>query len=498
MAAICVDAGTTMIKAVGYDDRGTETVVVRRPTVVDRRRPGWAEQDMAAVRDAAFDAVRDVARQLDRPVGFLAVTAQGDGCWLVDDAAVPTGPAILWHDARAATVVRDWAQRGVLAEAFPDNGSVVSTGLPNAILTWLRAHDPDRVEASAAALTCGGWLFAQLTGVLLAEESDAAAPFVDLRTGAYSDRLLELFDLRWARRLLPPIVGDGQRIAALRADVADGLGLPAGTPVVAAPYDIASTALGVGAVRPGQACSILGTTLCTEIVTDDAGGVVANAAAPVGLTITLGAPGRHLRAMPTLAGTEVLTWACRLLQLDHPTDLARLAARASASDDGVIFLPYLSPAGERAPFLDPDASGTLLGVTVEHGPEHIARAVYEGLCMAIRDCLTATGVTPTELLVCGGGAANPYWTQLIADTTGVPVIRAADDETGARGAYIIGAAAIGCGTVEGLIDAHVRARDAFEPSPAASDRAEGRFATFVAARTHLTGLWPHLADRGPR
>ena len=39
-------------------------------------------------------------------------------------------------------------------------------------------------------------------------------------------------------------------------------------PVVLSSYDIASTAIGVGAVDPGQACSILGTTLCTEIVTD--------------------------------------------------------------------------------------------------------------------------------------------------------------------------------------------------------------------------------------
>ena len=66
------------------------------------------------------------------------------------------------------------------------------------------------------------------------------------------------------------------------------------------------------------------------------------------------------------------------------------------------FLPYSSPAGEGAPFLDP-----------------LARDVLEGLTLVIRDCPTASGDSPTELRVCGGGAASALWLQLIADVTGI-------------------------------------------------------------------------------
>ncbi len=265
MTVICLDAGTTMIKAVGYDAAGTEAAVVRQPTLVTRPSPSWAEQDMTAVSAAVFDSFRGVVDQLDEPIEFIAFTAQGDGSWLVDSAAAPTGPAILWNDGRAAAYVDGWLRTGVLDETFRINGSLTSSGLPNAILSWLHDYDPARLERSAASLTCGGWIFAQLTGEVGIDESDASTPFLDIRSRSYSGQLLSLYDLDWAQPLLPDLRGDDRRVAGLSSSAADRLGLPTGTPVVMAPYDIASTAIGVGAVEPGQACSILGTTLAPRL-----------------------------------------------------------------------------------------------------------------------------------------------------------------------------------------------------------------------------------------
>ncbi|MFI6477142.1 FGGY family carbohydrate kinase [Nonomuraea sp. NPDC050663] len=430
--AICVDAGTTMIKAVAYDGGGRETALARRPTRVTRPATGHSEQDMDEVWAAVVACVREVAPAAG-PVDFLAITAQGDGLWLVDERNRPTGPAILWNDGRAAAAVAGWEEQGVLARAFPANGSVTFAGLPNAILAWLNEHDPARLERSAAALTCGGWIFANLTGRRAIDSSDASAPFTDLATGDYSADLLALYGMSWARRLLPARIADEHRTAPLTTAE---LGLPPGTPVVMAPYDIAATAIGVGATEPGQACGILGTTLCTEIVTDDA----SPGSAEAGFTIALGLPRRHLRVFPTLAGVEVIHWACALLGLRDPEELGR---RAAPDSRGLSFLPYLSPAGERAPFRDPGIRGSMHGLTVEHGPEHVARAVLEGLSLVIRDCLEAAGSRPGELRVCGGGAASEVWTQLIADATGVTVLRPVDTEAGARGAYQVGRLQLG-------------------------------------------------------
>ncbi|WP_157250951.1 FGGY family carbohydrate kinase [Nonomuraea typhae] len=477
MAAICVDAGTTVIKAVGYGADGAEVASARRTVAVSRPAPGHAEQDMEAVWAAVAAVVAEVAAEVGA-VDFLALTAQGDGCWLVGPDGAPTGPAILWNDARAAGIVRDWTGAGVTERAFRVNGSTPASGLPSAILAWLGRHDPGRIARSAAALNCGGWLFARLTGRLVTDYSS----FTDLLAARYSPELLALFGVEWAERLLPELrLTD--RVEPLTETAAARLGLPPGLPVVLAPYDIAATALGAGAVSDGQACAILGTTLCTEIVTD----TPSLTGDPVGITVALGST--YLRALPTFAGTEVIHWACRLLGLSGPAELADLAARGAPGAEGLVFLPYLSPAGERSPFSDPLARGSFLGLSLEHGREHIARAVLEGLALVIGDCLAAAGGSPRELRVCGGGAASALWVRLIADVTGLPVRRAADTEAGARGAHLTGLVATGAApSLEAAAAEHVRPGRAIEPSGSVL-----KVRDFVALREAASATWPLLA-----
>ncbi|MEV5750755.1 FGGY-family carbohydrate kinase [Actinoallomurus sp. NPDC052308] len=489
MAVVCVDAGTTMIKAVGYGDDGAELAVERQNTTVRHPAPGHAEQDPAEVWQAVVRGVRRVLERLDTPVSHLALTAQGDGSWLVDASGAPTGPAILWNDGRAGAIVERWARDGVLERAFRRNGSLTFAGLPNAILSWLREHDPDRLARSAASLTCGGWIFLRLTGEPVADLSDGSAPFMDIRERDYSDELLALYGMEWARPLLPELRGDGRRVAPLTASAARELGLPEGTPVVLAPYDVASTAIGVGAVEAGQACTILGTTLCTEIVMDEP----LLDTAPSGLTVALDQ--RYLRAFPTLAGGQVIDWACRMLGLGgDPAALSLLAEQCPPGAGGLVFLPYLSPAGERAPFLDTRARGSFLGLSIDHDREHLARAVLEGLCLVIRDCLTASGARPVELRVSGGGSASTAWLRMLADVTGVPVVRTADAEAGARGAFIVGAVATGRAAGEReAADAYIRPGDVFAPDPENAERYAGLYEAFLEIRGATAAAWPTLA-----
>jgi sugar (pentulose or hexulose) kinase len=488
MPAVAVDAGTSMIKAVLFDDDGTERALARQPTEVLRPRPGWAEQDMTAVWHAVVAAVRAVLSEVDTEVAFVAITAQGDGSWLVDADGAPTGNAILWSDARGAGYVERWRDAGVTTDAFRINGSLGFSGLPHAILRWLGDHDPDRLAASATTLCCGGWLFSRCTGVVGADLSDASVPFLDPRTRRYSPELVTLFGAE--SRLLPTVLTE--RAAPLTDTAAAELGLPAGLPVVLAPYDVASTALGAGATNPGQACTILGTTLCTEIVRRG----VETAGAPSGLTIALDPADEVLRAFPTLAGTEVLDWTTGVLGLDHPRALGELAAGAEPGARGLTFLPYLSPAGERAPFLAPEARGTFWGLSLEHTRSDVARAVFEGLTMVIRDCLEATEAAVTELRVCGGGAGSELWCQLIADVTGVPVVRTADTEVGAKGAWLTGLVATGAEPdLPAAAARRVHVVRANEPDPNAVEFYAGAFTEFRDLREVAAVGWRRQAGR---
>ncbi|MFY0408561.1 FGGY family carbohydrate kinase [Solicola sp. PLA-1-18] len=485
MSVISIDAGTTMIKVVGYGTEGHEDVVVRRPTEVLHPVAGRSEQDMDAVWDAVASAVTEVARQLDGEVEAVAVTAQGDGVWLVDRSGRPTGTAVLWNDGRAASTISAWERGGQLDAAFALNANLGSSGIAHAILTWFAEHDPARLEASDLSLTCGGWVHACLTGLRVVDTSDASAPFLDLGSLTYSDELLRLFDLEWARRLLPPVVRDDDRSAPLAPDVADRLGLPAGVPVVLAPYDIVATALGSGAVETGRGCCILGTTLCTEVLVDE----VPTSERPTGITVASGLPGRWVRAFPTFAGGEVIRWACSLLGLDDPADLGALALEAPVGADGLVLLPYLSSAGERVPFQDADARGVLHGISFAHGPAHVARAVVEGLSLVVRDCLETCSTPVTDLRVCGGGAVNDVWTQTIADVTGVRVTRTEDTEVGARGAYLVAARALGVTAPDVVLGR------SFDPDPEAHAVYDGLYADLVGLREQAAPSWALLGER---
>ncbi len=346
------------------------------------------------------------------------------------------------------------------------------------------------MERSTTALYAGGWLFLRLTGHRIVDESDASAPFLDLATRRYDPEIPSMFGLDWAQRLLPEVRPDAQRAARLTEHAAAEIGLPAGLPVVLAPYDIASTAVGVGAASPGQACTILGTTLCTEVVRD----TVDTSGEPAGLTIALDSAGAVLRAFPTLAGAEVLMWAARLLGLSHPRELVTLGEQSEPGARGLVFLPYLSPAGERAPFLDTHARGTFWGLSLEHERADLARAVLEGLSLVIRDCLEASGARTEELRVCGGGAGNPVWCRLIAEVVGVTVLRSTDSEVGAKGAFLSGLVATGeQPDLARAADQYVRTHTGCDPDPHAARRYTALYEEFCALRELARPGWEHQA-----
>src|SRR3546814_12100791 len=82
---------------------------------------------------------------------------------------------------------------------------------------------------------------------------------------------------------------------------------------------------------------------------------------------------------------------------------------------------YLVPAfvGLGAPYWDPDARGAILGLTLDAGRAHIARAVLESVAYQTRDLAAAMkadgAAPPTALRVDGGMVANDWFCQFLAD-----------------------------------------------------------------------------------
>ncbi|NUT34596.1 MAG: carbohydrate kinase [Hamadaea sp.] len=403
-----VDAGTTLTKAVAFSATGEPLARAVRKTRVDRVGPGWYEQDPDLVVDSVEETLAELAEQTG-PTLAIGVTAQGDGLWLVDDDGRPVRPAISWMDGRAAGIVREWDVSGLLTEGFRRTGTLMFPGAQAPLLAWAAAHEPESLKRAATAAYCKDVILQRLTGVRATDPAD-------LR------ELVPLCGLGEHEHLLPP------------AQTAPAGRRPDGTPVVAALYDLPASALGAGVTGVGDGQLILGTTLACQVLVD----AVDTAGEPAGLSLRTWQEGRWLRALPAMVGTAALDWALRLVSATVD-DLPGLLAEGDST--GLTVLPYLSEAGERAPFVDPRARGRIDGLHLGTRPADVVRAVCEAIAYSARHCLTAAGLTG-ELVACGGGLATTAWAQIFADVLGRPIRVLAGHEVGARGAATAAATAL--------------------------------------------------------
>jgi sugar (pentulose or hexulose) kinase len=81
--------------------------------------------------------------------------------------------------------------------------------------------------------------------------------------------------------------------------------------------------------------------------------------------------------------------------------------------DGVLFHPYFY--GERAPFKNASARGGFYGLSAQHTPMHLLRAVYEGLALSLYDCYQSLPQVEKDIYIAGGGAASDFcvrWRQI--------------------------------------------------------------------------------------
>lgn len=237
---------------------------------------------------------------------------------------------------------------------------------------------------------------------------------------------------------MPRLVEGTGASGQLLADVARAWGLPAGVTVAGGAGDNAATAVGVGAVRPGQGFVSLGTSGVIFLATDSFR--PQPEAAVHAFAHALPQRWHHMSVM--LSAASAFGWVTRLTQRSSEAALAHEASllSLSAREQAPIFLPYLS--GERTPHNDAHASGTFIGLRPGHDAPDLAYAVMEGVTFGLMDGLNAMqGRQPggEALALVGGGARSGMWGQMIASGLERRLTR----DEGAQAAAALGAARLG-------------------------------------------------------
>jgi xylulokinase len=259
---------------------------------------------------------------------------------------------------------------------------------------------------------------------------------MDAGTGDWSDELLALTGVR--RALLPPIRDPLDVIGPLAPEAAGALGLPAGLPVLAGAGDYPAALLGSGAMAPGMASDVTGTSTIVTLL---------HAAPVIDAEVSNVATVEGNWGSLTLldAGGDAVRWARRAFHENRRgyDEASAAAARAAAGAGGLFFLPYLS--GERFG-AHRNSRAQFFGLTASHGLPELHRAVLEGVAFSVRRALGALqgdAARPERFVAAGGGARSELWLRIKASMYGVPYLVPREPECGVVGAAAMMAAAVG-------------------------------------------------------
>ena len=446
-----VDAGTTVIKTVLFNEAGEELAIAARQVPVSHPKPGWAEQDMNTVWEAARDTIKEVVARSalsKSAIRGLAIGGQGGGSWFIGRNGRALRPAVLWLDSRTKEVIEQWQQDGRYERLFRASGWQVYTGLgPCTILPWFMEHERETLEAAAAVGYCKDWLKFCLTGEISTDETDLLA-MTDPRTRDYSPEIFDVTGIKDWKHLFPKIIPSATIAGQVSRQAAEATGLPEGLPVASGSIDVAATALGVGCVSRGDAASILGTAAIHLLVSDEPAFSKAYSLSQYCV------PGTWLFNCMAMMAASCLNWFEREFCLAERLEsgekglnkydiINNLVDRVPIGANGVIFLPYLQ--GERAPFVKPEARGDFFGLGDWTTRQDLLRAIYEGVALATLDNHNnlSQGIDFQEFWLAGGGSQSQVWSQIVCDATGKIVKVPCGTEFGARGAAINAAVAVG-------------------------------------------------------
>ncbi|HZF32910.1 MAG TPA: xylulokinase [Candidatus Angelobacter sp.] len=484
-----IDLGTSELKVALVDSGQRLIATARSELTVQRPQPLWSEQDPAAWWQAVEAALADLRRRAPRElaeVAAIGLSGQMHGAVLLDAGGRVLRPAILWNDARSG------AECAELERRAPDlrriTGNLAMPGFTAPKLLWVARHEPAIFRATAKVLLPKDYLRRELTGDDVSEMSDASGTlWLDVGRRDWSDAMLEATGL--ARRHMPHLVEGRQPSGTLLPALARAWGLRDGVRVAGGGGDNAATAVGIGAVRDGQAFLSLGTSGVLFVATaafrpNPAEGVHAFCHA---------LPGQWHQMAVMLSAASCLRWATKLLgAADEAALLAEvetlsLEARLRAP----LFLPYLS--GERTPHNDPHAKGVWFGLDHDTDRAALAYAVLEGVAFGLADgyrALQAVGTVVESASLVGGGARSRLWAEIIASALNLPLHRHQGGEVGAA----FGAARLA------MLAADAKARvedictqpsllDRIEPAPWSADLAP-RFDRFRQLYQTLRPLFP--------
>ena len=440
---IGVDSSTQSTKVIAWSKSGEVLEEGRAPIPMSNPQPDQFEQEPADWWTSFCTAVRELGQCVDlRDALGIAISIQRETVGFLDNQHNSLRPGMVWLDERA----RDLTQK--YCEIVPSEKIHQLTGKPVNVtpvlyrLYWMRLNEPEILDETAYIVDVQGFLAGKLTGKITTSWTGADPwGIFDITKNEWSRTILDPIGIKQSQ--MPPAVASGSCIGNISTEAKEQTGLKIGTPLYAAGGDGQCAGLGVNAMKPGTGYLNLGTALVIG-AWDESPKISRSWRTVISPTNS----GYFLEGV-VRAGTYFVDWFMKKFVNENPSsedylNLENHAAEISIGSQGLLVSPYLS--GCMNPYWTADVRASFFGLSTNHGPAHIYRAILESLTGTIARCVNdmrKEGIELDHIISVGGGANSELWLQMVADATGLPVRVSKSLEASALGAGITAAKGIG-------------------------------------------------------
>ena len=433
MSVLAIDQGTTGSTCLVLTEEGQIAGRGYREITQHYPRPGWVEHDADEILARTVEAGREAIARTSAPPRAIGITNQRETIVVWDRrTGKPIGPAIVWQDRRTADRCAALASESQRIARL--TGLVIDPYFSATKLELLLRDPAVAGRARAGELLAGTidtWLIWKLTNgaVHATDPSNASRTMLyDINRLDWSSELGELFSV--PRAVLPEVRDSSGDFGVATADW-----FGTAIPIRGVAGDQQAALFGQGCWEHGEGKNTYGTG---AFLLFNAGTVRPEGGGGLLTTIACDARGKPVYALEAsifIAGAAV-QWLRDGLGLLGNAAETEAMARSLTSNDGVYFVPAL--VGMGAPHWEPNARGTIVGLTRGTTRAHFARAALEAMAYGTRDVVDTMSThglgAPNRLRVDGGAAANDWLMQFQADQLSLPVERPDIVETTALGA----------------------------------------------------------------
>ncbi|MDY6941735.1 MAG: glycerol kinase GlpK [Pseudomonadota bacterium] len=445
---LALDQGTTSSRALLFDCDGNIIDTAQAEFTQLFPRAGWVEHDPNEI----WSTQRQVAERLlhdtktsPSDIATIGITNQRETTVLWDRrTGEPLYNAIVWQCRRTTALCEQLIADGLADEVAKRTGLVIDAYFSGTKLAWLLDHVPDaRARAEAGELAFGtidSWLIWKLTEGRehLTDITNASRTMLfNIHTRQWDEFLLRLLQI--PREVLPEVKPSSGELGVTRVFGNEICISGVAGDQHAALFGQACHSVGQAKNTYGTGCFVLMNT--GEQPAKTTGRLINTIAWQLGD----GAPVEYGQEGSIFIAGALIQWLRDGLGLIQTSAEVEALARQVPDSNGVYIVPAFVGLG--APHWDPNARGTIIGLTRGTNRYHIARAALEAIALQTWDVLNAmqseSKITLDRLRVDGGASQSDLLMQIQADLIGVPVERSRHPETTALGAAVLAGLGVG-------------------------------------------------------